>query len=184
MKRNRICLTMIASIFFVSCGTFRTHSEVYKPIKSLDGYVFTIPDILDSFMVVINPEYGFYDYRYYKKNSNIFFFISNDTGFYDMDMLHATSDTITYSGKDTIRCQQYMVANVGFWKVRCILQNPRYNDWEHGRYPMFTKVSYGYFNVPKKHLRKFDKIINSIEPLSDTSIIQDKRSIEWGLSDN
>lgn len=184
MKSNPACLFLIISACFASCGTFRTHTEIYKPTSNQEGYVFALPDILDSFMVVINPEYGFYDYRYYAKNSNMYFFISNDTGIGDPKMIHQTNDTVTYSGKDTVWDQQTMTSTEYFWKVRYILQNPRHYDWEHERYPMFAKLSYGYINVPKKHLRKFDRIINGVRPLSDSCVIQDKKAVEWGFSDD
>ena len=114
----------------------------------------------------------------------MYFFMSNDPGVGDPKMIYQTSDTVTCSGKDTLLCQHIMTHAEHFWKVRYILQNPRHYNWEHESYPKFAKVSYGYFNVPKKHLRKFDRIINSVRLLSDTSVIQDKRAIDWGFSND
>lgn len=175
---------MVLQLCFLGCVEMKTSTVIYKPNCYRHGYSLNMYTPYNCF-VVCDDEHGYYGYVFCLEAITGKFFISNDSSLgYEVRL--NKRDTVVKCGRDTTlkyHWSQLTTKKQGrYWKTIYVL-NP-----ERRTYDGFEKVygnsiiTYGYVNVRLKDKRIYDKIINSVRLLEDTTITKDSIAIKYNLT--
>jgi len=175
-----------------------TEVIIYKPEVNSKGFVFNVPKNYIK-MFITGKSYG---YGFVYKN-DMLLYISEEASFhYDREMQVGTErfedvynkiilaeyntipncDTLILEG---IKKSLYWKENFIYWKEYPYLKEETFTDSigrvlkkQYMNPNEFTKLYFGYINVPKKYKELFDNSLNSLRPLEDTTIKQDPIILE------
>lgn len=185
MSKKLLIIVLGLQLCLSGCSKLLTTSVVYKPSAYGQGYVIEVYTPFNC-CVVMDDEHAYYAYVFCSNKIPGKFFISNDSS-YGYDVRLSKSDTVVQCGRDT--ALRYHLPELTTriqgrnWKTVYVLDPERaHNDYFDEVYGN-SVVTYGYVNVRKKDKKIYDRIIESVEVLKDTTIIRDSIAIRYELKE-
>ena len=184
MNKKLLFIVLGLQLCLSGCSELTTTSVVYKPSACKQGYVLEVYSPFNCF-VVRGDEHSYYGYVFCSNKIPGKFFISNDSS-YGYYVRLSKSDTVVQCGRDTALRYHWPELTTRTqgrnWKTVYVLNPERnHNDGFDEVYGN-SVVTYGYVNVRKKDKKIYDRMIESVVVLKDTTI-KDSIAIKYELKE-
>ena len=181
---------LLLVVLFFNCVSIKTETVFYKPYSDYNGYQLNIPK---KYKFTFFTDNHLYTYQFHYNNANIYIgdFSTNwDNRNIDsiLNLIIQSdpnsipySDTFYFSGiKNSLYWKEILI----YWQIPSKIDITDSIQKIQNRQvfkiiePPIKFMYFGYKNVSEKDTFIFNKALLSIQPIKDTSIIQDKKILK------